>query len=146
MRSKGNNTGLSNLTVNKAEWVRDHKVRILLQFGSERLAALPDVPTVVELASSDLDRALLRFYALKFNMARPLLIPPDVPPERTAALQSAFAATMQDPAYLAEAKRIGLETNWLGAKEMAAQVRQIEETPQSVVDRLRELLAQAAKK
>ena len=42
---QGNNTGLSNLTVNKADWLRDGKVRILLQFGNERLAQLPDVPT-----------------------------------------------------------------------------------------------------
>ena len=68
---QGNNTGLSNLTVNKADWMRDDKVRILLQYGTERLAALKDVPTVVELAGSEPDRAMLRFYALKFATARP---------------------------------------------------------------------------
>src|SRR5262249_2215413 len=76
---QGNNTGLSNLTVNKADWLRDNKVRILLQYGGERLATLKDVPTAVELAGSEDDRAALRFYALKFNMARPLMLPPDVP-------------------------------------------------------------------
>src|ERR1041385_79620 len=68
---QGNNTGLSNITVNKADWLRDGKVRILLQFGAERLPALPDVPAVAELAGAEEDRALLRFYAVKFNMARP---------------------------------------------------------------------------
>ena len=34
---QGNNTGLSNITVNKADWLRDGKVRILLQYGAERL-------------------------------------------------------------------------------------------------------------
>jgi tripartite-type tricarboxylate transporter receptor subunit TctC len=140
---QGNNTGLSNLTVNKADWLRDGKVRILLQFGAERLAALKDVPTVMELAASEADRALLRFYGLKFNMARPLMLPPEVPAARTAALQAAFEATMRDPLYLDEAKRIGLDTNWLGARDMAENVRQIEATPQPVVDRLRELLARA---
>src|SRR4029079_7102178 len=71
---QGNNTGLSNLTVNKADWMRDHKVRILLQFGNERLDALKDVPTVAELATSEGDRAMLRFYALKFSMARPVVL------------------------------------------------------------------------
>jgi tripartite-type tricarboxylate transporter receptor subunit TctC len=143
---QGNNTGLSNLTVNKPDWMRDHKVRILLQFGSERLPQLKDVPTVIELASSAADRAVLAFYSLKFTMARPLLLPPDVPAERAAALQAAFAATMKDPLYLDEARRIGLETNWLGAKEIADRVREINETPQSVVDRLRDLLARAGVK
>ena len=48
---QGNNTGLSNITVNKADWLRDGKVRILLQYGAERLPGLPGVPTAVELAA-----------------------------------------------------------------------------------------------
>jgi len=140
---QGNNTGLSNLTVNKAEWFKDNKVRVLIQYGGERLAVLKDVPTAVELAATDIDRALLRFYALKFSMARPLTLPPEVPGERVAALQAAFAATMKDPQYLGEARRIGLDVNWLGSEEIARLIRQIQETPQPVVDRLRELLARA---
>jgi tripartite-type tricarboxylate transporter receptor subunit TctC len=143
---QGNNTGLSNLTVNRADWMRDGKVRILIQYGTERLSVLKDAPTAVELAGGDLDKALLRFYALKFNMARPLVTPPELPPNRVAALQAAFEATMQDEKYLADARRIGLDTNWLGSRDMTAQVRQIAETPQAVVDRLRELLAQATAK
>jgi len=143
---QGNNTGVSNLTVNRADWLRDNKVRILLQYGGERLAPLKDVPTAVELAGSEADRAALRFYALKFNMARPLFLPPDVPADRVAALQAAFAATMQDPQYLADAKRIGLDTNWLGGDDVAKLIRQVQDTPQPVIDRLRELLARAGAK
>jgi tripartite-type tricarboxylate transporter receptor subunit TctC len=143
---QGNNTGLSNLTVNKADWLRDGKVRILLQFGNERLLQLPAVPTAIELASSDADKSMLRFYGLKFTMARPLLIPPQVPAERTAALQAAFEATMQDPAYIEEARRIGLDTNWLGAKALAERVNDIAATPQAVVDHLHELLARGGVK
>jgi tripartite-type tricarboxylate transporter receptor subunit TctC len=143
---QGNNTGLSNLTVNRADWMRDNKVRILIQYGTERLAVLKDVPTAIELASGDTDKAVLRFYALKFNMARPLATPPELPADRVAALQAGFEATMKDEKYLADARKIGLDTNWLGAADLTAQVRQIAETPQAVVDRLRALLAQAAKK
>jgi tripartite-type tricarboxylate transporter receptor subunit TctC len=140
---QGNNTGLSNLTVNKADWLRDRKVRILLQFGNARLPQLADVPTAIELASADADKAMLRFYGLKFTMARPLLIPPQVPAGRTAALQAAFADTMTDPDYVAEAQRIGLDTNWLGAQAIAERARDIAATPQAVVDHLHALLARA---
>jgi tripartite-type tricarboxylate transporter receptor subunit TctC len=143
---QGNNTGLSNLTVNKADWLRDSKVRILIQYGTERLAVLKDVPTAVELAATDADRAVLRFYALKFNMARPLVLPPEVPADRVAALQVAFEATMKDQAYLDEARRLRLDVNWLGSRNITEQVRQIQETPQAIVDRLRELLARAGVK
>jgi hypothetical protein len=73
-------------------------------------------------------------------------MPPGVPPERAAALEAAFEATMKDPQYLADATKIGLGTNWVGATGMAQLVRQIQETPQPVVDRLRGLIAQASKK
>ncbi len=140
---EGNNTGLSNITVNKADWLRDGKVRILLQFGTERLPDLPNVPTAIELATTEADRALLRFYAVKFNMARPLVAPPDVPAERVAALRAAFDAVMRDPQYLDEARRIGLEVNPLGGEGIAKLIRQVQATPQDVVERLRELLASA---
>ena len=67
----GNNTGLSNLTVNRADWLRDGKVRILIQYGTERLPAIKDVPRAIELPPSNIDRAVLRTYAAKFAMARP---------------------------------------------------------------------------
>ena len=137
----GNNTGLSNITVNKADWQRDGKVRILLQFGAERLPVLPDVPTAIELAPAEADRSLLRFYAVKFAMARPLMTPPDVPTDRLAALRDAFDATMKDSQYLEEARRIGLEINPLGGEGVARLIHQVQATPQDVVDRLRELFA-----
>jgi tripartite-type tricarboxylate transporter receptor subunit TctC len=66
-----------------------------------------------------------------------------VPADRIAALQSAFEATMKDEHYLADAKRIGLDTNWLGGADLTRLVAQIQDTPQPVVDHLRELLAKA---
>ena len=143
---QGNNTGLSNLTVNRADWLRDGKVRILIQYGTERLAIIKDVPTAMELAPNEGDRAVLRTYAAKFAMARPLAVIADDAPERVAALQAAFATTMKDAQYLADAKKIGLDTNWIGGRELAELVRQVQATPQPVVERLRELLARAATK
>lgn len=140
---QGNNTGLSNVTVNKADWLREGKVRILLQFGVERLPELRDVPTVLELVGAEADRALLRFYAVKFHMARPLVAPPDVPAERIAALRAAFDATMKDARFLDEARRIGLEVSPLDGEGIAKLIAQVQSTPQGVVDRLRELLAGA---
>src|SRR5262245_3860357 len=142
---QGNNTGLSNLTVNRADWLRDGKVRILIQYGTERLPAIKDVPTAMELAPNDADRAVLRTYAAKFAMARPLAVITEAA-DRVAALQAAFAATMQDAQYLSDAKKVGLDTNWIGGRELTGLVRQVEATPQPVVDRLRELLARAGAK
>jgi tripartite-type tricarboxylate transporter receptor subunit TctC len=142
---QGNNTGLSNITVNRADWLRDGKVRILIQYGTERLDVIKDVPTAMELAPTDADRAVLRTYAAKFAMARPLAVVTEAA-DRVAALQAAFEATMKDAQYLSDAKKVGLDTNWIGGRALTDMVRQVEATPQGVVDRLRELLARAGAK
>ena len=138
---QGNTTGLPNLTISKPDWMKEHTIRILTQFGTERVKSLADVPTAAELAASGEDRQMLLFYALKFNMARPLALPPDVPPQRIAALQAAFDATMQDPQFLDEARRLGFDIDPLGGKEIAKDMQSIAAAPQPMVDRLRKLIA-----
>jgi tripartite-type tricarboxylate transporter receptor subunit TctC len=138
---QGNTTGLTNLVVTKADWIRQGKIRMLVQFGGERAAELKQVPAVVELATSDEDREIWRFFTSKFKMARPLALPPDVPRERVEALQRAFDATMQDPLFLDEARKIGLEISPLGGAAIGKLIAQMQATPAGVVERLRRLLA-----
>jgi len=138
---QGNTTGLTNLIVTKADWIKQGRIRMLLQFGSERAAEIPDVPAVVELASSQEDREIWQLFTAKFKMARPLALPPDVPRERVQALRDAFDATMQDPLFRADAQKIGLELSPLGGEAIDRLIGQIQATPEPVVERLRKLLA-----
>lgn len=137
----GNVAGLPNLTVAKPDWVRDKKVRILVQFGTERIAELPDVPTAVELAATPADREMFRFFGAKFNMAYPIALPPNVAPERVAAWRDAFDATMKDPAYVEEATRTGLGVDPVGGAKIAELVADIQRAPQETVDRIRKLIS-----
>ena len=51
-------------------------------------------------------------------LGRPVAGPPNIPPERLAALRSAFMATMKDADFLAEAKRVGLDIDPASADEV----------------------------
>ena len=141
---QANSTGLSNLTVNRPQLLADGKVRILLQYGSARLPQLPEVPTAIELMTSDADREMWRIYTLKYAFARPLALPPDVPAERVAALRAAFDATMADPRYIADVRRLGLDVNPLDGETVTRLIGEIQATPEPVIARLRELLTQPA--
>lgn len=143
---QGHSAGLANLLSAKPEWLRDKKVRILIQFGRKRLPQLPNVPTAAELATNKLDRDMLRFYALKYNMAYTLVAPPGVPPARLKALRTAFDETMKDPAYIAAAKRISLPVNPLTGEQVSKLVAQIQATPDDVVNRMRTILNRIQKK
>jgi tripartite-type tricarboxylate transporter receptor subunit TctC len=138
---QGNTTGLTNLIVTKADWIKQGKIRMLLQFGSERAPEIADVPAVVELAASQDDREIWQFFTAKFKIARPLALPPDVPRERVQALRDAFDATMQDPLFRDEAQKIGLELSPLAGEAIDRLIAQIQATPEPVVERLRKLLA-----
>jgi tripartite-type tricarboxylate transporter receptor subunit TctC len=138
---QGNTTGLTNLVVTKADWIRQGRIRMLVQFGGERVAEIKEVPAVVELAASDDDREIWRFFTSKFKMARPLALPPEVPPERVKALRDAFDATMRDPLFLDEAKQIGLQIDPLGGEAVRQLIAQMQATPETLVERLRRLLA-----
>ena len=138
---QGNTTGLTNLVVTKADWIRQGRIRMLVQFGGERVAEIKEVPAVVELAASEDDREIWRFFTSKFKMARPLALPPEVPAERVKALQDAFDATMRDPQFLEEAKQIGLQIDPLGGEAIGRLIAQMQATPEALVERLRRLLA-----
>ena len=137
---QGGGTSLLNLMVNRGDWLREGKAGFVLSFGLNRLPQLPDVPTAAELAATQADRELFRFIAMKFAMSRPLAFPPEVPQDRVDAMRRAFDETMKDPAFLADAQKIGLDVDPVSGAEIQKLVEEIQATPQEVVDRLRELL------
>ena len=101
----GNTTPLSSITVGKAAEFKGGKIRVLAQFGAQRVPELNAIPTGLEIAKSEPTRRVLDLYALKFAAAFPMMLPPEVPPERVAALQKAFDDTMKDPQFLAMASQ-----------------------------------------
>jgi tripartite-type tricarboxylate transporter receptor subunit TctC len=132
---------LSNVTVNRGDWWREGRLQVLVQFGTERRREIKDVPTAIERAQAQADRQMLEFYALKFSIARALMLPPEVPAERLKALQAAFDATMTDPEFQDEARKLGLELDPINAQAIQRLIQIVSETPEPVVERLRNLIS-----
>ena len=116
-------------------WDR-HAFRPLLQFGrTTRLKELADLPTGRELARDADARALIEFAELPFFMALPFAAPPDIPPDRAAALRTAFAAVCADKAFLDEANKIGFDVNPIDAAEVQKLLARSAATPRDVIAR-----------
>src|SRR5438477_1626632 len=75
--------------VGKQEWLRNKKVRIILQTTPQRIAELPDAPSLGEIGNTDEDRAVFALYASGSAIGRSLLAPPGVPADRVKALRNA---------------------------------------------------------
>jgi hypothetical protein len=63
-----------------------------------------------------------------------------VPPERVAALRAAYAATMKDPEFLAEANKLNFEVRPVLGEPMQKIVEKLLATPQPVAARAKALL------
>jgi tripartite-type tricarboxylate transporter receptor subunit TctC len=121
-------------------WLRDKTAKAILQYGPEKLAELADVPFAPDLVAGDEDRLVMQAAFAPLALGRPFLVPPGVAFERVAALRSAFAATMADAEFLAEAEKMGLGLN---APRTGEQIQDVMartyKSPPSVIDRLRQL-------
>jgi tripartite-type tricarboxylate transporter receptor subunit TctC len=116
-----------------ADWLKDKKVRLLVQIALVKEPALPDVPWVFDMAKTDEAKQILAFWTVPNEMGRPFLAPPDLPQDRVAILRRAFDATMKDPMLQAEASAMKLAVDSIGGEEVQALIRQVYATPKDVV-------------
>lgn len=139
----GRTVGLSSVRSNKPEWLKPNGfARVMVVFGrGSRFPEFPDAPTARELARSDADRNLIEILEMPYALSRPYAAPPDVPPERARALQQAFMATHRDPAYLADAEKVGIEISPVSGADIRKLIDQIARTPPEQLKRIESLIS-----
>ncbi len=135
----------SSLVLQRPEWVEKKLVNILVQLALAKSPHLPDVPLITDFATTDRQRQILRLVFSRQAMARPFTAPPGIPAERREALRAAFDATMQDPEFLADAKKRGLEVNPVGGPEIDTLIGDLYATPPEIVSEVRAIIAPGAK-
>ncbi len=126
--------------VRKQYWLEDGLIRFLVQTGQSRHERLPDVPLLQEFARNDEERAIFEFISSRADIGMTLLVPPQVPETRVAALRQAMADTLADPDFLAAAAERNLDVVPASAEEVEATVRNVFDTPAPVVERIQAAL------
>jgi tripartite-type tricarboxylate transporter receptor subunit TctC len=141
----GRTVDLSSMKSFRPAWMApDGGMRALVQFArATRHPDFPNVPTARELARNDEARALIEFAELSYRISRPFAAPPGVPAERAKALQAAFMAVHQDPAYLDEAARLKMELSPIDSRAVLDVIERIAAAPSSVLDYLRRIMTPA---
>ena len=129
----------------KPEWIRDKRLNILVQVGLTRHPELPDVPTLVELAGSDIDREVMRFISAETAIARALVAPPEVPADRIEALRRAFDAAMKDPELIADAGKSQMDLSAMRGEDAQKIADGIVNASPAVIARARELFGTLVK-
>src|SRR5712672_1307160 len=110
---------LSSISSTRPNWFPEKKVAIPFQIGLDRNPQLPHVPAVGEFAKDNRTREIVKLFVAPHEMDRPILTPPGVPPERVAALRAAFHAAMNDPGFIADAKKQHLDIQEVDGESVA---------------------------
>ena len=122
-----------------ADWIKDKKIKIIAQWALRPNPELPGVPSILDLAKNEADKAALLLVLARLDFGRPFFVPPNVPADRVEALRKAFDDTMKDPAFLAEAEKLKLDIDPLNGVQMSKLVDQVLATPKDVVERVRNI-------
>jgi tripartite-type tricarboxylate transporter receptor subunit TctC len=121
-------------------WIREGKVKFLYSIGLERDPKIPDVPTIVEFAQNDEDRSIFKLLSVAATIGRSPALAPGSPNDRLVELRKAFEATMQDPAFIAEAEKRKVDLEFATGEDIGKAVSDIIAMPKSVVDRYNEVI------
>jgi tripartite-type tricarboxylate transporter receptor subunit TctC len=132
--------GLDSLKATKADWIRDKKVRMLMQITARPQPGLSDVPFLMDFVKNQEDRQVLELALAKQDLGRPYLAPPAIPAERAKLFQEAFISISKDSQFTAEAERLKLDLLFTPGEEVAHFVGKIYDSPPKIVERaIREL-------
>jgi tripartite-type tricarboxylate transporter receptor subunit TctC len=134
---EGHSTSWTALKVAHPDWLRDASVAILVQFALKRHAELPDVPTAVELARNEEERAILSAIMNATEIGTAFFTTPGVPADRLTALRRAFDATMKDPELRADAQRINVGISPLAGEDLQRLVADVSQLPPALLDKVR---------
>jgi tripartite-type tricarboxylate transporter receptor subunit TctC len=132
----------SSLKSQRPDWIRDHKVNLLLQTGIElnpELARM-GVPSVFKYVKNEGDRKAVELIVSQQVFLRSYILPAEVPAALLDTLSAAFDATMTDPQFLSDAERLRIDISPLSGAKVQELVRKLYATPKDVVTRARQVI------
>ena len=114
--------------------VEEGRLKLVIQMGPKRTDEFGHVPSAFDYVKTENDRKVLEFYFNQNLLGRPLAGPPGMPKERLAILRKAFADTMRDAAFLADARRADLDIDPATGEQAEELLIRFGDYPKSVIE------------
>lgn len=128
----------------KSTWRREvdsGEVRMILQAVAKPHPEVLNAKRVIDYAKTDLDRKVIQLGIHDYNpTARPYVFPPGTPKDRLQIIRKAFADTMKDPEFIADAEKSKLDLSPLSGEELEKIVQGIYKAEPAVVAKLKGIL------
>ena len=118
--------------VGKQDWLKDKKIKIILQDTPTRYSELPDVPAMGELGSTPEEKGVLGIYASNGVIGRSLIGAPGIPADVAKALRDGFQAMVKDQEFVDEINKLKIDYDPATAEELTAATNKILDIPDAV--------------
>lgn len=140
--------GWDSAQVQAAQAIEAGKLKVGIDIGNKRHPDLVkrNVQFVMDLAPDGIDKRALSLLLSPQQYGRPFAAPPRIPEARLASLRKAFAETLKDKAFLADAAKGRLEINYTPPDEIEEAIKMAFDAPEEVRKRAISLMADARKK
>jgi Tripartite tricarboxylate transporter family receptor len=132
----------ASLKSQRPDWVRDRTANILVQTNLEPEAELTalGVPQIWPFVKSADDKQAIALIIGQQVFGRPYLAPPGVAEEPLGLLRAAFAATMRDKDFLADAERTRIAVVPSSGERVQRLVGDLYASPKATVERAKDLV------
>ena len=128
-------TEWSSLKASRPDWIRDNKVRVVIQIALAPHPELKDVPSVVSLIKDDDSRQVMELLLARQEYGRPFAAPPEVPADVLSALRQGYASMAKDKDFLADADKLRAEIDVGTPEQILALFTKTYGAPKPLVER-----------
>jgi tripartite-type tricarboxylate transporter receptor subunit TctC len=132
----------SSLKAQRGDWVRDHKLNVLVRYGAGPHQELDElkVPEISAFISDPVDRAAVELILAQQTFGRPYVAPPQTPAAQVKLLRDAFMSIMANPDFKADAENAHMDVTPTAGDKVQDVVNKIYSAPAAIAQRARELI------
>ena len=135
--TEGHSTAWEALKTAHPDWVEHKDVSIPVQFALKRISELPDVPTALEFAKTDEQKRILEAILAASEVGTAFFTAPGVPADRIELLRRAFDATVVDPEFIADAKKVRVSVDPLKGEDLQKLIAKVSDLPPDLTEKVR---------
>jgi len=97
------------MSVTQGQNLKDGVMIPLVQQGDEKIKDLPNVPLAEDIATTAVNKALVKAITAPSVISKSFTAPPGIPADRLKALREAFVKAWKDPAMIEEATKAKID-------------------------------------
>jgi tripartite-type tricarboxylate transporter receptor subunit TctC len=131
----------SSIKSTRSDWFPQKKISVPVQIALTRDPEFGDTPALVEFAKDERTKQILELILSPMSMDRPILLPPGTPPDKVAALRKAFHEAMNDPGFIAEARKASIDLDEVSGDRIAEILKRAYAMPADIIKAANEAMS-----